>query len=143
VGKTLAYAASYATQTTTATTRSISISTTCSGDLTATFRQFGLGVGTEIMEGTGLPGLAGKGFTTPLGTLHKFQGWADKFLTTPPNGLEDLYANASVNLKGVGVLDTLAFVVSYHDYDAEHRYDRPTTAASGTRPSPRNTSVST
>jgi hypothetical protein len=88
-------------------------------ELTATFRQFGLGVGTEIMEGTGLPGAAGKGFTTPLGTLHKFQGWADKFLTTPPNGLEDLYANASVNLKGVGVLDTLAFVVSYHDYDAE------------------------
>ncbi len=60
-----------------------------------------------------------KGFTTPLGTLHKFQGWADKFLTTPPNGLEDLYANASVNLKGVGMLDTLAFIVSYHDYDAE------------------------
>ena len=84
------------------------------GELTATFRQFGLGVGTEIMQGNGV-----KGFTTPLGTLHKFQGWADKFLTTPANGLEDLYANASVNLKGVGMLDTLAFIVSYHDYDAE------------------------
>ena len=71
------------------------------------------------MQGNGLAGTAGKGFTTPLGTLHKFQGWADKFLTTPPNGLEDLYANASVNLKGVGMLDTLGFVVSYHDYNAE------------------------
>ena len=43
-----------------------------------------------------------KGFTTPLATLHKFQGWADKFLTTPPNGIEDLYVNAGVTLKGVG-----------------------------------------
>ena len=67
---------------------------------------------------------AGKGFTTPLATLHKFQGWADKFLTTPPNGIEDLYATASVNLKGVGVLDTLGFIVSYHDYDAEHDLGR-------------------
>ena len=84
------------------------------GEVTATFRQFGLGVGTEIMEGNGV-----KGFTTPLASLHKFQGWADKFLTTPPNGIEDLYANASVNLKGVGVLDTLGFIVTYHDYNAE------------------------
>ena len=110
-----------------------------SGDLMATFRQFGLGVGTEIMEGNG-PG-RGKGFTTPLGTLHKFQGWADKFLTTPPNGLEDLYANASVNLKGVGVLDTLAFVVSYHDYNAEAV--SADYGSSGTHPLPQNTSVST
>ncbi|MES1263118.1 MAG: alginate export family protein, partial [Peristeroidobacter soli] len=52
-------------------------------EVTATWRQFALGVGTEIMEGNGLPGTAGKGFTTPLASLHKFQGWADKFLTTP------------------------------------------------------------
>ncbi|MCY7340167.1 MAG: hypothetical protein LH465_09520, partial [Sphingomonas bacterium] len=31
---------------------------------------------------------------TPLATLHKFQGWADKFLTTPPDGIRDLYAGA-------------------------------------------------
>ena len=115
----LAYAASYATQTDYGDNPLDFDLGYLYGDLTATFRQFGFGVGTEIMEGNGLPGAGGKGFTTPLGTLHKFQGWADKFLTTPPNGLEDLYANASVNLKGVGVLDTLAFVVSYHDYNAE------------------------
>ncbi|MES1264013.1 MAG: alginate export family protein [Peristeroidobacter soli] len=90
-------------------------------ELTGTFRQFSLGVGTEIMEGNGLAGAAGKGFATPLASLHKFQGWADKFLTTPANGIEDLYATAAVNLKGVGggFLDTLGFIVSYHDYDAE------------------------
>ena len=28
-------------------------------------------------------------FKTPLATLHKFQGWADKFLGTPANGVKD------------------------------------------------------
>jgi hypothetical protein len=88
-------------------------------ELTATFRQFSLGVGKEIMEGDLLaPGVT-KGFTTPLATLHKFQGWADKFLTTPGNGLEDAYATGGVTLKGVGSLDTLAVVLAYHDYNAE------------------------
>jgi hypothetical protein len=26
---------------------------------------------------------------TPMATLHKFDGWADLFLTTPANGLGD------------------------------------------------------
>jgi len=30
-------------------------------------------------------------FQTPLATGHKFNGWADVFLTTPPDGLEDTY----------------------------------------------------
>jgi hypothetical protein len=110
----LAYSAAYATQTDYADNPLDFDLGYKAAELTATFRQFGLGVGTEIMEGNGV-----KGFTTPLATLHKFQGWADKFLTTPPNGIEDLYANASVTLKGVGPLDTLGFIVSYHDYDAE------------------------
>src|SRR5437868_3122510 len=32
---------------------------------------------------------------TPMATLHKFDGWADLFLTTPANGLRDLYAGAA------------------------------------------------
>jgi len=84
-------------------------------ELSATYQQFGLAAGIEILEGNGV-----KGFTTPLATLHKFQGWADKFLTTPANGIEDTYVNALVNLKSVGGLDTLALVVGYHDYQAEH-----------------------
>jgi len=72
-----------------------------------------------VLEGNGLAGLAGKGFTTPLATLHKFQGWADKFLTTPANGIEDVYATGAVTLKGVGSLDTLGLVLSYHDYNAQ------------------------
>lgn len=84
-------------------------------ELSATYQQFGLAAGTEILEGNGV-----KGFTTPLATLHKFQGWADKFLTTPANGIEDVYVNALVNLKAVGGLDTLGIVFGYHDYEAEH-----------------------
>jgi hypothetical protein len=79
-----------------------------------TFKQFGIGAGIESMEGNGV-----KGFTTPLATLHKFQGWADKFLATPPNGIEDKYVNLSANFKAVAGLDTLGVVVSYHDYEAE------------------------
>lgn len=52
----------------------------------ATAHDVNLTAGFEVLEGTGA-----KGFTAPLGTLHKFQGWADKFLTTPANGIEDRY----------------------------------------------------
>ena len=85
---------------------------TLEGNLT--FRQFGAGVGIESLEGNGV-----KGFTTPLASLHKFQGWADKFTGTPANGIEDQYVNLSATFKGVTKLDTLGFIVSYHDYTAE------------------------
>lgn len=84
-------------------------------ELTGTYRQFTLGAGYEVFEGDGIVG-----FSTPLATLHKFNGWADKFLTTPANGLEDRYVSAGVTFKGVGPLDTLAALASYHFYDAEH-----------------------
>lgn len=83
-------------------------------ELTATYRQYYLGVGNEVLGGNGV-----KGFTTPLATLHKFQGWADKFLATPANGIDDRYFNAGFTLKGVGPLDTLSAQASYHQYDAE------------------------
>ena len=61
-----------------------------------------------------LEGSPGEGkFTTPLATLHKFNGWADKFLATPANGLEDLYlaVNGSVKKK-------LKWAAIYHDFSA-------------------------
>jgi hypothetical protein len=83
-------------------------------ELTGTYRQYSLGIGQEVLEGNGV-----KGFTTPLATLHKFQGWADKFLVTPPNGIDDRYVNAGMTLKGVGPLDTLTAQASYHLYEAQ------------------------
>jgi hypothetical protein len=84
------------------------------GELTGTFRQYSLGAGYELLEGDGV-----KGFATPLATLHKFQGWADKFLGTPVNGLADLYVNLGFTRKGVGLLDTLGIAVSWHDYESD------------------------
>ncbi|MGI9242811.1 MAG: alginate export family protein [Verrucomicrobiales bacterium] len=37
-------------------------------------------------------------FRTPLATLHAFNGFADKFLVTPPDGLADLYVFAGTKL---------------------------------------------
>lgn len=55
----------------------------------------------------------GVGFKTPYATLHKFQGWADKFLATPGDGIEDMY----VGIKGAaGPVKLGAF---YHDFQAE------------------------
>jgi hypothetical protein len=53
------------------------------------------------------------GFSTPLATLHKFNGWADQFLGTPPEGLVDLYAVISGKALGGG------WTVAYHDYSAD------------------------
>jgi hypothetical protein len=111
----IAYMASYATQTDYADNPLNFDLAYEAAEVGATFRQFGAALGIEVLEGNGV-----KGFTTPLASLHKFQGWADKFLATPPNGIEDKYINATATLKGVGPLDTLAIVLSYHDYEAEH-----------------------
>jgi hypothetical protein len=83
-------------------------------ELTGTFRQYNLGAGYEVLQGDGV-----KGFATPLATLHRFQGWADKFLTTPVNGITDAYANAGYQTKGFGPLETLALTASWHKFESE------------------------
>ena len=89
-------------------------------ELNTTWRQFTLGLGDEILSGYLVPGTTTTvGFSTPLATLHKFQGWADKFLTTPGNGIDDRYASVTWLKKGLGSLDTLTAVAAYHGYGAE------------------------
>ncbi|WP_020209255.1 alginate export family protein [Gilvimarinus chinensis] len=44
------------------------------------------------------------GFTTSLATLHKFQGWTDRFLSTPAEGIEDIYVSASGSLAGIKLM---------------------------------------
>ena len=53
-----------------------------------------LGIGYEVLGSD--DGLAS--FQTPLATGHAFNGWADLFLTTPPDGLEDIYIYARTTL---------------------------------------------
>tara|TARA_R110001592_G_scaffold140266_1_gene361003 strand:- start:110 stop:1324 length:1215 start_codon:yes stop_codon:yes gene_type:complete len=53
------------------------------------------------------------GFTTPLATLHKFNGWADQFLNTPNEGLSDLSVSFSGKLAGG------KWLAVYHDFNAD------------------------
>ncbi len=56
----------------------------------------------------------GVGFATPLATLHAFQGWADKFLRTPRNGVRDVYASVAVRFWGAKLMGV------YHDFRDEN-----------------------
>lgn len=65
----------------------------------------------------GVEELGGDGktaFQTPLATLHAFNGWADRFLTTPAAGLQDRYLGW--NRKWGKVTANLA----WHDFRADH-----------------------
>jgi hypothetical protein len=62
----------------------------------------------EVQEGDGV-----FSFKTPLGTNHAYQGWADQFLTTPAQGLEDTYVTVVGNLLG------MKLVAAYHDFETD------------------------
>jgi hypothetical protein len=61
---------------------------------------------------------AGRAVQTPMATLHKFNGWADIFLTTPNRGLHDLYLGAAYKLDGVKALPGLNAAVVWHRFDS-------------------------
>ena len=73
-----------------------------------------LGAGSGAIGGTALTS-----FQTPLATGFKFQGWADKFLVTPPDGVRDLYASAGWSWKAVGPLKAVTLQAVYHDYRSD------------------------
>lgn len=60
----------------------------------------------------------GAAFQTPMATMHKFNGWADVFLTTPAAGLEDIYGGVAVKLP-VKALPGLNAAVFYHDFSSD------------------------
>ena len=72
-----------------------------------------LKVGYERLEGNGIVGLQ-----TPLATLHAFNGWVDKFLTTPVNGLRDVYLDVGYKIPGKGPLAGLILRGTWHDYNS-------------------------
>lgn len=78
------------------------------------YKGFSIKGGLDLLEGDGR-----RGFTTPLATLHKFQGFADLFLATPPSGLEDVVIEAQYLAKKLPILGDLRLAVWYHDFSAE------------------------
>lgn len=76
----------------------------------AKFKQFNVGLGYEVLGSD--DGKAA--FATPLATLHKFQGFSDKFLGTPATGIEDIYIKGSTKIAKVGLSG------AYHVYRSEY-----------------------
>jgi hypothetical protein len=73
------------------------------------FKPLTVKLGYEVLGGSETDGQ----FATPLATLHKFNGWADRFLRTPVDGLEDLY------LQLLGKVGPVAWTVVYHSFGAD------------------------
>ena len=61
----------------------------------------------------------GRAVQTPMATLHKFNGWADLFLTTPPGGLRDWYGGAAIRFPKVKALPGLNAAVTFHRFDSD------------------------
>jgi len=79
-------------------------------DVTVKLDGFKVGAGYEVL---GADSDTNQAFTTPLATLHKFQGFSDKFLGTPAGGIEDVY------VKGATKLGKVALSAAYHIYSSD------------------------
>jgi len=82
---------------------------------TVATRGITLRAGWEHLGGTGTHALQ-----TPLATLHAFNGWADKFLVTPPGGLEDRYLGVGGSIGRERTGTRSAWQLAWHDYRADH-----------------------
>ena len=70
----------------------------------------------------------GRAFQTPFATLHAFNGWADRFLVTPTDGLVDRYLAVG------GKAGAYNLAANVHDYRADRgdaRYGREFGASIG------------
>ncbi|HEX5776366.1 MAG TPA: alginate export family protein [Caulobacteraceae bacterium] len=110
----VSYAASYAHQTDYAANPGGFGLDYAAAEVAGTWQAVTLKAAYEQFEGDGV-----RGFATPLATLHAFQGWADAFLTTPADGLEDRNATLSFKPGSAGPLKTLELTARYHDFETE------------------------
>jgi hypothetical protein len=59
-------------------------------------------------------------FQTPLATLHKFNGFADLFLTTPPTGLRDYAITGTYNFGQLhAYLQKVNFLTAWHKFESD------------------------
>jgi len=80
-----------------------------------------LGAGYEVLgAGHGSSrGAALASFQTPLSSVFKFQGWADKLTTTPADGVRDLYGSAGWGWKQIGALRAVSLQAVYHRFGSD------------------------
>lgn len=82
---------------------------------------FKLTAGYELLgSDSGATGIAGGfAFQTPFATLHKFNGWADKFLTTPGTGIQDYYAGVGYTVPKLGKAGPLVASFTFHRFSSD------------------------
>ena len=86
-------------------------------DATLDVKGWKLNAGYEVLGASS--GVPFSSFQTPLGTNFKFQGWADKFLTTPPDGVRDLYVGGGHGWKQLGPLSGVSLAATWHHFDSD------------------------
>jgi len=86
-------------------------------DATLDVQGWKLDAGYEVLGASSGAALAS--FQTPLGTNFKFQGWADKFLVTPANGVRDLYVGGGYGWKQLGPMTGVALAATWHRFDSD------------------------
>ena len=59
-------------------------------------------------------------FQTPFGTNHLFQGWVDKFLATPKEGIRDTFVTATYRY------DDFTFFADYHVFNSDKDFFKVT-----------------
>ena len=118
-GYNLVYTAEYAHQTDRANNTNNLSANYWRGELGMSYKRFSVVAGYESLEGNGT---AGSAFQTPLATLHGQNGWADKFLTTPDNGLDDITLKVTYKYDAPenDIMGDVKFVAVYHDFSAEN-----------------------
>ncbi|WP_306812540.1 alginate export family protein [Sphingobium sp. CFD-2] len=117
----LSYLASYARQSDHATNPVDYSADFVTAELGLDIAAFKLTAGYELLgSDAGATGIAGGfAFQTPFATLHKFNGWADKFLTTPGTGIQDYYAGVAYSVLNVGKAGPLVASFIYHRFSSD------------------------
>lgn len=87
------------------------------GEAKLTYAKLTLTAAYEILGADN--GAPSTSFQTPLATGHKFQGWADKFLTTPANGIRDLNGGLGYGLGTFNVVGPVNLIGAYHQFDSD------------------------
>ncbi|WP_345975525.1 hypothetical protein [Sulfurimonas sp. HSL3-7] len=82
-------------------------------DVGANISGFLAGINYEYLGGADLGDADTSQFQTPLATKHKFNGWADQFLSTPTTGLADFNLRGGYASKPVGKV-----LAVYHMYNS-------------------------
>lgn len=78
-----------------------------------------IAVGYEVLGASGTTTNSLRSFSTPLATLHKFNGFADVFLGTPSAGLKDISVTTSYSWENVGPAQTIKIQAWYHDFSSD------------------------